>query len=44
MLRRFVYGLLRRDGLILRLDEFGSREIHHEVEAARNSRHSGLSA
>jgi len=37
MLRRFVYGLLRRDGLILRLHKFASRGIHHEVEAARRT-------
>jgi hypothetical protein len=37
MLRRFVYGWLRRDGLILRLHEFASRGIHHEVEAARRT-------
>ena len=35
MLRRFVYGLLRRDGLIMSLHESGGRGIHHEVEAAR---------
>ena len=35
MLGLFVHGLLRRDGLILRLHEFGGRGIHHEVEAVR---------
>ena len=37
MLGRFVYGLLRRDGLILRLHESGGRRIHHEDEAARRT-------
>ena len=37
MLGRVVYGLLRGDGLILRLHEFGGRGIHHEVEAARRT-------